>query len=379
MEIAGGQEPQNSPDSRHNQMAEAFRNFQQCVHHCQKAVFFTDAAGILQRVNPAFERLTGYSAAECVGKDLSWIAAGGPTGKAYRQLWKDIFENQPFHGTLDVRKKNGSCLPLQLIAIPVHDRKGGISSLVCVGRDPKEEYEQQVKLGETAISAPSTLLRNIVHDLNNALMTISAYAELSLNDLPPEHPLRRNLQEIRSASQRANELGGEMLSLARPEVEQQLIARTRNEKGHGKDLATADRPAPHVLETIMIVEDELVIRKAVVEFLSEEGYQILSAINGYEALEKIQTHPGNIQLVITDINMPRMSGPELAQALAATHPETKILFVSGYSESAEVMKGAAGPGRNFLLKPFAMRTLLEKVRKILGETARARAASASGG
>ena len=74
-------------DPRHSQMADAFRNFQQCVHRCEKAVFFTDAAGLLQRVNPAFEQLTGYSSLEVVGKDLSWLAAEGPSSKAYRQIW----------------------------------------------------------------------------------------------------------------------------------------------------------------------------------------------------------------------------------------------------------------------------------------------------
>src|SRR5579864_9194365 len=74
--------------SSDNQMTEAFRNLQQCVQHCQKAVFFTDGAGLLQRVNPAFEKLTGYTSAESVGKDLSWITAEGPTCKTYRELWK---------------------------------------------------------------------------------------------------------------------------------------------------------------------------------------------------------------------------------------------------------------------------------------------------
>src|SRR5579864_8734213 len=92
MESPTSNESQSKPDDRQNHMAQVFRSFQQCVQHCPKAVFFTDAAGVLQRVNPAFEKLTGFVSAQSVGKDLSWMAAEGPTFETYRQIWKKIFE-----------------------------------------------------------------------------------------------------------------------------------------------------------------------------------------------------------------------------------------------------------------------------------------------
>jgi YesN/AraC family two-component response regulator len=106
------------------------------------------------------------------------------------------------------------------------------------------------------------------------------------------------------------------------------------------------------------------------------GYQVLTATNGQEALEKVQAHPGTIHLAITDLVMPDMSGTKLAETLASIRPETKVLFVSGYSEDAASKQGVPDPAKNFLQKPFSFRALGDKVREQLGEPMRARAASA---
>ena len=77
-------------------------------------------------------------------------------------------------------------------------------------------------------------------------------------------------------------------------------------------------------EAVLLVEDESVIRTAVAEFLSGAGYHVLSAANGKEALAKLQAHSGKINLVITDVVMPVMSGPKLAESIASMHPQAKI-------------------------------------------------------
>jgi PAS domain S-box-containing protein len=204
----------NGPDSRRGEMAQAFQNFQHCVQRCQKAVFFTDAAGVLQRVNPAFEQLTGYTSTECVGRDLSWLASAGPSSKAYKRIWQEIFDNRTFRGVLEVRRKDGSSFEMELTAIPVRDSKGQITSLVCTGQDFREQREMEAQLREARrLNAVSVLPRAFAHDLNNLLMVITGCAELSLDALPQDSPVSRNLQEIRTASQRASELSREMLSL----------------------------------------------------------------------------------------------------------------------------------------------------------------------
>lgn len=204
---------QSTPDPQQNQMAEAFRNFQQCIQHCQKAVFFTDAAGILKRVNPAFEKLTGYASSESVGKDLSWMAAEGPTSESYRRIWQEIFGNRAFRGIVQIRKRDGSSVQMELTAVPVRDTKGQIASLVCTGRDVTEDRAAEAKLGEARrLNAIGMLARAVAHDLSNMLMVISGTAELALDGLAPDHPLWRQLQDIKSASERACDLGREMIA-----------------------------------------------------------------------------------------------------------------------------------------------------------------------
>jgi two-component system, cell cycle sensor histidine kinase and response regulator CckA len=85
-----------------------------------------------------------------------------------------------------------------------------------------------------------------------------------------------------------------------------------------------------------------------------------------------------IDLVITDVVMPQMSGPELAQNLASLRPDLKVLFVSGYAEDAVLRKGVADLTEHFLQKPFSLRLLASKIREVLEQPVMARAASAAG-
>src|SRR5205823_6117208 len=132
----------------------------------------------------------------------------------------------------------------------------------------------------------------------------------------------------------------------------------------------------HGSESVLIVEDEFVIRTAVAEFLSGAGYHVLSAANGKEALAKLQAHTGKINLVITDVVMPVMGGSKLAESIASMQPQAKVLFVSGCTEDAVPRKGAADLPRNFLLKPFSFESLAAKIRELLDEPKRANAAAA---
>ena len=376
MEHPTSKEPQSSSEDRQNQMAKVFRNFQQCIQHCEKAVFFTDAAGILQRVNPAFEKLTGFVSAESVGKDLSWMAAEGPTSDTYRQIWQKIFENRAFRGTLEVRRRDGNSFKMELTAIPVRDTKGRITSLVCTGQDTREAEAIETALSQARqLYAGSTRACALAHDLNNTLMVISGCAELALDGLSSDHPLWRRLQEIKNAAQRASELGQGMLECTMVETGAEFASDNSVAEPVAPEPAIG-RAKPWPAETLLVVEDESVIRTAAVEFLSGAGYQVLSAANGAEALEKIQAHPGKIHLVITDLIMPDMSGTKLAETLASIHPESKVLFVSGYSEDAAQKQGVPDPSINFLQKPFSFEALGNKVRELLGERLRARAAGA---
>ncbi len=115
----------------------------------------------------------------------------------------------------------------------------------------------------------------------------------------------------------------------------------------------------------MVVEDDVALLEVTRRSLEEIGYAILSAGSPAEAVLISQSYPGIIHLVVTDVIMPGMSGPQLARHLYAFRPEMKILYVSGYTDNAIVHHGVLESGLAFLQKPFSPLTLSRKVAEIL--------------
>lgn len=119
-------------------------------------------------------------------------------------------------------------------------------------------------------------------------------------------------------------------------------------------------------ETVLLVEDEAALLKVGQTMLQEMGYSVLAAGTPGEALRQAEDHTGEIQLLITDVVMPEMSGWDLAQLLGKVRPALKILFISGYAGDVISHYGALDEGMHFLQKPFSMRELASKVREVLG-------------
>lgn len=118
-------------------------------------------------------------------------------------------------------------------------------------------------------------------------------------------------------------------------------------------------------ETILLVEDEEPLRKVIIELLSQIGYNVLSAANGKEAMELAQTYPGKIHLLITDVIMPEIAGPELAEELCAVRRNLKVIYISGYADGSLAPEGVLRPGTVLVSKPFSVRTLSAKMREVL--------------
>jgi PAS domain S-box-containing protein len=118
-------------------------------------------------------------------------------------------------------------------------------------------------------------------------------------------------------------------------------------------------------ETILLVEDELVVRRLVAEILESNGYTVLQAGDGPSALELLRRHTGTLDLLVTDVVMPGMSGPDVAGAIAAMRPGTQVLYISGYTDSSAGQHGVLEPGVAFLQKPFDADVLTRKVREVL--------------
>jgi CheY-like chemotaxis protein len=115
------------------------------------------------------------------------------------------------------------------------------------------------------------------------------------------------------------------------------------------------------------VEDDEIVRKLTCQALRRYGYQVIEAANGIEALLSCEKHPEPIPLMITDVVMPQISGPELATRLRLLHPETQVLYISGYTDDAVVRHGLLDAALYFLQKPFTPGALVHKVRDILDQ------------
>jgi CheY-like chemotaxis protein len=146
------------------------------------------------------------------------------------------------------------------------------------------------------------------------------------------------------------------------------------------EAAVSPAPAPATAaspgaETVLLVEDEEMVRHLVRYILQQEGYTVLEASNGVEALQRSERHRGPIHLLLADVVMPQMGGQELARRLLAARPNLPVLFLSGYADVSPMPPDAQeGAVDNFLQKPFTPRALVRKVREILN----ARAASPPG-
>jgi PAS domain S-box-containing protein len=118
-------------------------------------------------------------------------------------------------------------------------------------------------------------------------------------------------------------------------------------------------------ETILLVEDDEGVRGLICAVLKAAGYNVLEAATGSEALHICDRYHGPLHLIITDVVMPQMSGRELVGRLSALRPETKVLFISGYTDDAVVHHGVIEAGTSFLQKPFTPQALARKVRETL--------------
>ena len=131
------------------------------------------------------------------------------------------------------------------------------------------------------------------------------------------------------------------------------------------DTVQPSAEAPRGTETILLTEDERDVREVAREFLESGGYTVIEARDGIEALGLVEKHEGAIDLLITDMVMPRMTGQELAARLKEQRPKLRMLYMSGYSERAAADSLRSEPGVRLLAKPFSRTALLRTVHELL--------------
>jgi len=142
---------------------------------------------------------------------------------------------------------------------------------------------------------------------------------------------------------------------------------------HEQEIVT---PAPRLRnlagkETILLVEDDPLVRELAIEILQARGYSVLVAERPDAAIEICRRHPGKIHLVLTDVIMPGMNGSQMASEIVGIRPDIGILFMSGYADTAVMLNGNVAQTASFLQKPFGPSVLAGKVREMLDQAERA--------
>jgi two-component system cell cycle sensor histidine kinase/response regulator CckA len=138
------------------------------------------------------------------------------------------------------------------------------------------------------------------------------------------------------------------------------------EKAERTEMSQIRAGLPRGSETILLVEDADSVRKLLRNFLSKGGYTILTANNGVEALKLCAQYTGPLHLLVTDMVMPGgLNGRELAEQVSSLHPEAKVLYISGYTDTTIIHHGMLDQNMAFLQKPFTPNSLIGKIREIL--------------
>ncbi|MBA2687993.1 MAG: PAS domain S-box protein [Gemmatimonadaceae bacterium] len=491
------------------------------VESSDDAVIGTDLEGRILAWNPGAERMYGYTQSEMLGK-YHQILAAPEDSIDMRAIVRDATTTGvTAHFESTRMRKDGRRVLVSVSVSPIRDKDGkiigasGISRDVTEHRRLEDEFRQAQKM-----EAIGRLAGGIAHDFNNILTAISANAEMAMEDLAPDHPVREDLVEIRRAGARAAALTRQLLAFSRKQVLQpqtinlntivssveQMLCRvigedvtlapdlapnlafvradptqleqvlmnlavnardamprggrlsiaTRNidvdslltlpddmpagsyvllevsDTGVGMDAKTRTRifepffttkepgkgtglglstvygivrqsggfitldselnagtsfklyfpraedterthgPSsgeyPKVeggSETLLLVEDEAAVRTPLKRALERLGYTVLTACNGVEALGIARTTDATIDMLISDVVMPEMGGRELGDNMRAINPGLPILFMSGHSEEAVASHGALAKGAAFMAKPFAIQTIVRRIREVL--------------
>ena len=497
------------------------------VENSTDIIALLDLGGRPVYVSPAASSILGYTQEELGGTLVVDNVHPDDVEDAAARIAACLTGDPPEPYMVRVAHNDGSWRLLEGVPAAIRNEAGEPELVLVVARDVTErqrheearaKLEERLRQGQK-MEAIGRLAGGVAHDFNNLLTAIGGYADLALAGLEPRSGVRRNLEEIQQASERAAGLTRQLLAFSRRQVLQPTVldlnevvaglegmlarllgehieitaalapdlARTRADRGQieqvlmnlvinardamprggrltietanaeldrefaaardgavagryvmlavrdtgegmdaetlarvfepffttkragegtGLGLATAygivkqtggqiwadsepgvgstfnvylppvsepaaasepspEHPDRRGSETVLVVEDEDVVRMLVCEMLERAGYRVLAAEGGEEALALAAAHDGPIDVLLTDVVMPGVSGQQLAARLMASRPEIRVLFISGYTEDAIANHGVLRPGTAFLEKPFGSAELARKLREVL--------------
>lgn len=199
-------------------VTEKLERFKKIIESSFDAIVITDRDGSINYVNPAFERVTGFSSGDVVRKNPRILNSGLQGGLFYKNLWDCITTGKPWKGEFINKKKNGDIYNTSAVIFPVFSDSGEIANFVSIQRDITEEkklYEQLMRAQK--MEAIGTLASGIAHDFNNLLSAVIGYAEILKDDIAEDHPHYRPVCIIENSAKRGADLASRILNVTRKE------------------------------------------------------------------------------------------------------------------------------------------------------------------
>ncbi len=209
---------------KRKQAEEQIRILSRALEQSSALVVITDLEGNIQYVNQKFTEVTGYSPEEVKGKNPRILKSGETPESVYKELWENIQSGKEWRGELRNRKKNGELFWQFAYISSIKNERGEISHFLAINEDITErKLLQQQLLQSQKMESIGTLAGGIAHDFNNLLTVIKGYSDLALSKLGDNHPLRKDLTAVYSASERAENLTRQILAFSRKQIIQPRI------------------------------------------------------------------------------------------------------------------------------------------------------------
>jgi CheY-like chemotaxis protein len=208
---------------------------------------------------------------------------------------------------------------------------------------------------------------HVAHELNNLLTVIQINTEFLVESSQGNPDSAEELDEIQTAAKRASILARQLLASSRLEPFDASVAEASLKRRTPRSSPEAPpEKSPRVAETILLVEDEAAVRSLAKRVLSQRGYRVLEASDGAIALRIAASHVGEIDLILTDVEMPNLGGRGMVEELRELSPGLRVLFMSGYQKEELFSDPEAAARTPYLQKPFTSETLAAEVRSALG-------------
>ncbi len=243
---------------KQRQQAELHK-LQQAVEHAGESIMITDADALIEYVNPAFSRVTGYAADEVIGQTPTILNSGHQDDVFYQRFWKKISSGEIWHGSLVDKRKDGSLFPALMSVAPILDGNGNITHYVSIQQDMSEHEELEEKFRQAQkMESLGTLVGGIAHDFNNVLAGMLGNLYLVKKRTTSDVGVQTKLERIEQAGYRAADMIKQLLTFAR--------------KGKGK--LTPMPVQPFIKEIMKLARSSIPENIALLHELGAQDYRI---------------------------------------------------------------------------------------------------------